>query len=302
MISALANYDMPTAVGILARAAFAVEDDGNPASRARLPEEFRVREAIFDEVRRKVGISREDQSAPAIELIGKALDEEIDTLSAPDTDPDQVLDQLGLKGELPSDLYKVEVASNVRDVYKKHETAEILRIRETVANADREERLGLPVGPGEDPRLVALFSKVYSYKNPYDNFTLLVAAQPANGRELRAYQAWRLYPDAVSFSGSEKLIDLLRRFCDVYGMEFEVNGVRSKFALELEIPAEPTPRHHINVLPLYVRDSKGRKVEKNVDVTVNWFAEFRPGQGHHALLVTAINMTKYTATLSGHGW
>ena len=80
MIAALTDYPPKIALGLVARAALEVEDEGNPAATSREPNEADVRQRIFAEVRSSIGVALDDQSPSALERLSDALDEELDRI------------------------------------------------------------------------------------------------------------------------------------------------------------------------------------------------------------------------------
>lgn len=304
MISALAEFDSHTAAGIVARAALAVEDEANPAALATLPGEDRVRDRLFAEVRASLELAPNDWSPMAMSRIGDALDQELDALS-PVENEQRVLDELGKRGELPADLYRIVIDEGMRNIYAKHWLAEVDRIHKTIKKADREESLGLenPV----EPSLVKLFARHYAGGNPYHDYTHLVVTQPGDNRQLYVAAAWRLYTFSVPHVEGASLLDMLKRFCAVYGVKFKVDGIEHEaFTLTLNIPGEEMS-FKVEVGAQTMTDSKGRRVPKPLPaLSLSFFtergADRATGAARSAYMVTCINSDKYKAALVEHGW
>jgi|GEM_PF-1494746 len=299
MISAIANFERNAALGILARAAIAAEDDRNPDAIYRFPNEKEIRTSIFDEIRHSIGIAADDMSPAAEIRIGEAIDLELFSLVGK-TDADTVLRKLALNGNIPSDLYDIEIIANIKNFYHRNWLKEEALILQTIRKADQEQHFG----PGEDtelPVLVSLFSKFFPDKYPARSFTMLVAGQ-RNGLKLVVHQSWRLYANSVSLGGVSDLVDMLRRFCDKFGLEFEVNGNRSKFMLDVKLSDTEGMQRNINVLPLYGRDSKGRKIDKSMTFMVSDSKIMRNDGAMHSALTVVINLESYLADLEAHDW
>lgn len=299
MISAIANLERNAALGVLARAALASEDDRNPEASYRFPNEKAIRTAIFDEIRLSIGIPSDDISSAAEIRVGEAIDLELFSLVGK-TDAETVLRELALYGNLPSDLYAIEIIPNIKDFYHRNWLKEEDLILQTIRKADQEQHFG-PSEDTDQPALVSLFSKFFLDKYPAKSFTMLVAGQ-RNGLGLVVHQAWRLYANSVSLGGATDLVDMLRRFCDKFGREFEINGIRSKFMLDVKLSDNKGMLRKIIISPLYGKDSKGRKIEKSMDFMMSDFNVSRNDGTTHSSLTVVINLESYLADLEAHDW
>lgn len=296
MIAAIAQYEPSIAAAILSRAAFWLEDENNPASKAVLPDEDSVRKAVISEVKKSIGASEEDTRPQVLEKIGNELDKETDSLIGK-TDVNAVLHRLALEGDIPSDLYQIQIVPNVKSIYEKHwpETEE--HIRDAVKTAELEQHFG-PNSEENKPKLISLFLKSFPDKFPFRSFKLLVAGQ-RNGLLLNIQQAWRIYADQINLEGAADLVEILRRFADKYGVDFTFNGVATKFVLHADRPAGT--ESNIVILPQYKRDGKGRKVDRPINVNVTHFFSNSKNETFSSLTL-AIDLDKYNQTLIEHGW
>ena len=116
MIGALETLDEKTALGILARAALALEDQGNPAAKALLDGEATLRSRILKEARHNLGIKEDDYNPETIEKLSDYLDQESDRLTGV-LNTEAALKRLAARGELPSDLYKINIIENIADFH-----------------------------------------------------------------------------------------------------------------------------------------------------------------------------------------
>lgn len=230
MISAISKFDDITAAGLLARAALAVMDIDNPAGEPRMQNEQAVRSDLLREIRGKLGIGLDDYSQFSLEKIIQQLDDESDRLVG-GVDERKTLEKLSEKGELPSDLFDVEIIDQVKSFHKKKFSHEEALILDTVKAPDQQQHFGEPVGPGE-PFLISLFAKYFQNKFPLRSFTMLVAGQ-RYGLQLVVHQAWRVYADQVNLEGVSDLVEMLERFSDKFGAEIEVGGRKGHFFREL---------------------------------------------------------------------
>jgi len=301
MINSLSGYDNVTAAGLLARMALALDDAGNPAANDRLPEEKWLRNKVRTELYATLGLKLDDESLEAIEKFADALDTASDSLLGP-LDMQEALASLSKKGELPSDLYHIRIMEQVEDLYGDKYPAEHELIEATVRGPDQEQHFGDP-DPGDEGRhLISMFAKHFPDPFPYRSFTLLVLAQ-RQGTLLTVVHSWRLYADRVNFAGVSDLVDVARRFVDVYGKDILVNGEKGRFFLTATLTKNGSTETTIEVPSKYVLDSKGRRKEVTSAVTdIYCFQQSKPAGGIVASLLMAIDRLKYLASLSAHGW
>jgi hypothetical protein len=109
MLQSLADVDPVRGAGLLARMWLRFADghpwsDGEPIS----DDQKALEERVLGELRGRLGISAQDASADAVRRLMAALSEEADAFDR-DIDEDAALDRQGDAGELPSDLYVVEI-------------------------------------------------------------------------------------------------------------------------------------------------------------------------------------------------
>lgn len=299
MLSTLEKFDKVTAAGILARAAIAADDEVNPAAAIRLPDENSIRSAVWDELRRELGIRSDDDSPSTVERVVDAIDAEIEKLiEAPDTDA--ALQKLSARGELPSDLYDVMVSPSIQEFHGDKFFREYSLIAETVHDPDQEQHFGIPKDDN-GPALVSLFAKHYPNENRLRSFTLLVAGQ-RDGLRLAVHQAWRLYFDRVDMVGIKDLVDMLRRFANAFGVDFLLNGKPTRFALMAEIKQGERFNALLNVNHKTKIDGRGRVRIEQRKIEFTWFHQDRPNSKSAAALAVAIDMDKYRSALKDRGY
>lgn len=299
MIAALQKLEPLTAIGVLARAAFSLDWDENPVAKMRLPNESIVRKAIFEEVRGNLGFAADDESPKALELLGDAIDEELTQLAGT-TDNDEVLRKLAVKGEVPADLYQPVLLPVLRQVYEDHWYLAQDNIFDTIRRADQEQHFETAGSAGGTP-LISLFTKEFLGKDPRNNFTMLVAAA-RDGLKLEVHQAWRIYHEDVFLAGASDLVDILKRFSDVFGLEFSFKGKRAKFMLEVELDETAEYSAKIEIIFPITTDSKGRRKQRDSNFTLSHFVGKRANGTANAALTVAIDLNKYLATLVAHKW
>jgi hypothetical protein len=284
MIDALGKLDKQTAVGVLARAALALDGDGNPAAEARIEGEESLRAALWQEARGHLGIGPEDRRPEAIEQVGEWLDDLSEQIiGSPDTQ--SALTRLADRGDLPSDLYDIRIVQNVLNIYEDDSALQSKLIQETIRAPDVEQHYGLPQGK-DVPAMISLFSRSFRTPWPFKDFTVLVGAQRGDGAILHVNQAWKVYPSIVPTKGAGKdLVKVLERFADVYGEDITLGGRRGRFFV---FANEPVPQDFsVNI----GRRRRGR-------INISGFAQTDPENGkERAALVLAVDVYRYQADL-----
>lgn len=287
MIEALSNFDKVTAAGILARAALALAHSTNPAAAPAVADELSVRRVVIQQVRKQAGVAPDDNSEDALQRIEERLDSETDSLLGEVNDV-AALDKRALDGTLPSDLYSVELVPNIADALGHRFQQERTLIEKTIKASDREQHVAPTEENNGEVFAISLFSKYFPDKFPGRSFTMLVVAE-RRGFQLVVHQAWRLYPNEVDISEATDLVDMLRRFAKVYGVEIEHQGVKSKFIFRGEVPLGATVAESYK---FRLRHSK---------ITLSHFYKRDPatGRGWVALVVGA-DINQYRKTLSAY--
>lgn len=283
MIRALEGLDPKSAVGLLARAALSL-GYVNPSSYALAGEEV-VRANLIEEARDRLGIAKDDDSPDSIERLAEFLDEESDRLLGP-PDTEAALARLATRGDLPSDLYKINIIPNVVDLYGKQFPLEKEVIETTIRSPSMEQHYGPMTAPGK-PALISLFMRPFRTKWPLRDFVMLVAAQ-RDQIQLHVHQAWRIYATRVNTAGLKEPVDWLRRFSDVYGRDVTIEGRTGRFFMFVDGPVP----EKISWQP-----KQGKET-----IIVSKFTQNDPVSGReHSALIVAIDVNKYLSTLKDLG-
>jgi len=235
---------------------------------------------LIDETRNRLGINREDNAPDTLSRIADFLDSESDKLLSP-TNTDLALGRLAERGDLPSDLYEINIIEAISDTHGKNWQLEKELIETTIRDFTQEQHYGPPRKPHE-PAMISLFVRSFRTKWLGKNFMMLVAAR-RDGFKLHVHQAWRIYPSKVNMAGASGPVGLLQRFSNVYGAEIEMDGRMGHFFLFSATPAPDNykiklhnkPRH-IHVSQFFQFDSRGRR---------------------NSALIVAIDLVKYKNTL-----
>jgi hypothetical protein len=297
MIATLAEYEPTVAMGILARAALEIDTDTEPELPALIPDEPTVRTALLNEVRRSLGLEPNDTSPDAMAKVSDALDSELERFAG-HIDTREVLQQLSAAGSLPSDLYDVQIVRNVQDLYQSTWYEMSTQIVDTVHRPDKEEHFGQLDHPNV-PALVSLFSKWIPGKFLYKGFTLLVVGQ-REGLVFRVHQAWKIFTDTLPTQPRGSLLDLFKRFANEFGLDFEFNGVKSKFLLEVEMPKGERLIQRLHILPITKTDGRGRKIEV-APTEVTWSIFSAESENElRSCFVVAFNLDRYRKMLDAH--
>jgi hypothetical protein len=287
MIKAVSSLDAKSAAGVLARAALSVAYVDDPLGASVLPGDLIPR--VIEEARHHLGLSSEENNEEAFEKIADFLDQEADKLLAP-PNTESALFRLAERGDLPSDLYEINIIPNVIDVYRGRFPLEKQIIETTIRAPTLQQHYG-PVRKPHEPTMISLFLRSFRTRWPLKDFSVIVAAQ-RNGFNLDVHQAWRIYPQIVSLRGVETPIDWLHKFADHYGYEIEVGGRKGHFFLMAEGPIP-------NQMWIPQKVSKRNRLEPQS--TVSRFAQHNPTGAQISALIVAIDIQKYWVTLEQMG-
>jgi hypothetical protein len=281
MIEAVASLDRVTAAGLLAKAALAV---GYASSDADV-----VVINIIDEARRRLGLSKDANDTESLEQIADYLDDESDKLiDRPNTE--SALFRLAQRGDLPSDLYEINIIPNVSDIYGKQFPLEKEIIETTIRAPSMEQHYG-PLRKPNEPVMVSLFLRSFRTRWQLKDFTVIVVAERI-GLALIVHQAWRVYPWKVNLSGVLTPVDWLRKFADYYGYEIDVGGKKGHFFLISDAPVPSTYTIQHSVKP------GGREQRTIVTCLVQQEPETNK---ETSAFIIAINIQKYRDTLEQLG-
>lgn len=298
MLSSLKKIDQRTAVGILSRAALFIEDRYNPEVAYKFDGEAAIREAVLHEVMQRIGIQSLEVPPELLERLGDILDDESESLIG-DPDPEPALENLGREGVLPSDLYQVQIIPNISEFHGDKFPQEEGFIRETVARPDKEQHYGPQSEPGE-PVLISLFAKRFVHKFPIRSFTMLVAGQ-RNGTVLVVHQAWRIYDDMVNLTGINSLVEMLERFSDAFGAEFEFEGRSGHFILNTEVPKGQRDLKIEFKTDHMHKAWRGNQAENKITIS-HFTLENQQNREKSASLIVAIDLARYGSVLKSRRW
>ena len=226
MIKALEEFDKMAAVGVLARAALSLGYcDGPQLGAVEREEDIQTR--VVEEVRSRLGISKDDNSRDALDRMADCLDAESDQLlAAPDTEA--ALSRLAERGDLPSDMYEIGIVPDIPAALGKRFALEKDVIATTIRDPTTEQHFG-PARGLHEPAMISLFLRNFRTKWPLRDFFMLVAAQ-RDGFHLQIHQAWRIYPSRIRCVRSFATpVDWLKRFSESYGAKVEVEGTKANF-------------------------------------------------------------------------
>ena len=291
MIRAIQHLDNKTAAGILARAALSLENDlPNPDNQFAIANEADLRRNVLIELKNSLGLSHQDFNPTNIHTLYDALDLEVDKLLGK-VDVQEALKRVSNRGSLPSDQFEITIIPNVEEFYGEHFAEEYPRIIETIKSPHKEQQFGEPKSENE-PFLLSLFGRYYRSKYPGKDFLLLVAGQRM-GLKLEVHLVWRIYPLIVPFNESDKLVTILEKFANVFGVVVTAGDKSGSFILSATVPEETTEESFsFEMLP----DPKAR-------ITISAFSQINPiTKQMNASLITGINLRKYIDSVKKMGW
>ena len=186
----------------------------------------------------KVDLGRADARARA-KLLDVANDELV-TLALGSARP-KAQDKLGDLGLVSPRRYRFEQTPQLRDLIGRRGVTK-REIEDTVHSPDAYQHLFPPGDFNPDVELMSLFVRVLNRAQVAQDGALAVwclVVAKREGLKIAGYDAFRVYEDIVKFADGSPL-ELLRAFCEVYGMELDIKGKRfGKFLTYAKILVEP---------------------------------------------------------------
>src|SRR5205823_1136112 len=139
------------------------------------------------EARGKLGIGSEDEDPESIERLADFLDKEADRLSVP-SNIDGAIERMANRGDLPSDLYEIEISPDIAKFHGRSFDLEKRLIEGTIKSPSAEQHYGQDIA-ADGPAMISLFTKVFRTKWPLKDFVMLVGAQ-RHGKKQMVMQAF----------------------------------------------------------------------------------------------------------------
>jgi hypothetical protein len=176
MINALEKkFGRTAAAGLLARAALSL----GYVEESKGKQEIIIAQ-IIEEARNCLGISRDDNAPDTLSRLADFFDSESDKLLSP-TNTDLALGRLAERGDLPSDLYEINIIKNVSDIYGSKFPLEKALIETTIRDFAQEQHYGPPRKP-HAPAMISLFGRLFRTKWPLKNFVMLACIMQRSDR------------------------------------------------------------------------------------------------------------------------
>jgi hypothetical protein len=250
-------------------------------------------DALLAEVRTQVKVSPSDNSSEARAAILNFLAQQFaDYLLA--TRKPAIRARLGASGELPASLYRLTFPDSFRQAAKRGIRRS--HVENAVFSPDAVEHLLPEKLQQAGSPAASIYGKILGEPSSRNQYTLLVITQ--RNQDVQAYgSAWRVYHSDVDVSKATTLIDRLRAFVDVYGLEISVGGIRSTEKLILYRSFQAT------------KDSKPTQlVQIHSDTTPlprfemhHFLKVTSPGGLVEVAIAFAIDLTRYEQDLERHG-
>lgn len=282
MLPGLENLDPITRLGFLARTALAISSSPhNPDAAPALPNEMELREKVLAHLRTQLGLSHDDDSPSARERIGDELDAESDQLVS--VDEEGAIRRLSDKGLLASDQLEIKFEeAHVRQVWGNSFKRECNLAKKTICRPDREEQFG-PAGDKPIPDMVSIFARwEKTGKTPFLHF---VDGWRAGGI-FHVTNIWRIYADDVSLEPVGTLVDVMRKFSEIFGHPIRIGRHVGKFIESARVKRGENVQLSCERLP-------GEGVYSG-------FRRFL-GDEEEFVFASAIDLVRYKASMRRHG-
>tara|TARA_B100001105_G_scaffold253710_1_gene247823 strand:+ start:502 stop:1335 length:834 start_codon:yes stop_codon:yes gene_type:complete len=228
-LNTLENLDRSMANAALAMAAMNVAGPGM----ATIPEKYsEISHRLVKEVKLKLAIPEDDNSAENLERVRVVLAAEVDKRVYDGVDRGAVRRRLGARGALPTAGYKISFAADFAKDFGEKESF----VRESVLRADYICHLGQGTADG-DPACTIFARKVRSKDRRSEQWALIQAQR--TGDKIEIISLWRIFDATVDTSHCEDVVDLLKAFLNVYGIEMMINDKAEPVLLLLDTNLGP---------------------------------------------------------------
>jgi hypothetical protein len=283
MFGPLLNLDPNEAMGILARAALALETDvSNPDAAVRSEKEDHIRHQIYDIAASKINLSSvSDDPYQAAEWISAQLDD-----IAPAYNHDTTRARLAESALLSSENYDVTFAESFTNKAAHGAVDKDVALK-VIKDPDAVSDWGLDQSSGFSMQML-LGRWIGSPIDRSFHFALVVCDK--SEAVLNVHDMWRVIPSIVDISAAADLLDVYRRFCVYYGFTVRAGGKSGRFIDNVVIRkpidgATPDGKNAIHF-----------DVPKNEDMVLTFMARDR-GEDIDLAFVAAINIKRYVRDL-----
>jgi len=285
MIQALKTYNKSFAEGMLARTSFFLDDDPMLRTLKPIENEDAIRNNVITEICKNLNIPSVSYNKQAVL---DYLDDELEkSTKLEDKTEKEILNRLSARGELPTDLYTVNIQNTIatkkfQNIFKKNEAL----ITETIKKPDMTYNFGANY-------CASIFAKFYKGKYEYNSFFLLVVGK-REGLTFIVNQVWQLYNDMVSGNSFNNALDLLKHFVENFGVEVDFQGEISKFFINVIAKDEKEFNIRIN-------ENKLKEFEKKRSgfITYHYIGQV-PDSNDKYIIFFAIDTEKYMDYITRH--
>lgn len=235
-LNTLKNLDRSMANATLAMAAMNVAGPGM----ATIPEKYsELSRRLVNEVKLKLDIPEDDNSAENLERVRVVLAAEVNKRVYDGVDRGAVRRRLGARGALPTAGYKLSFAADFAKDFGEKESF----VRESILRADHICHLGQGTAD-DDPACTIFARKVRSKDRRSEQWALILAQR--TGDKIDILALWRIFDATVDTSQCKDVVDLLRAFLNIYGVEMTINGKGTPALLVLDTNLGPDMNFEIH--------------------------------------------------------
>lgn len=248
---------------------------------------------LLAEIRRIAKLRPADDSARARTVILSHLSKAMADQTLDNARVNEIKARLGQRGELPATLYRLQFRDSLREAekrgIKRSHIEDVVYARDSMV----EHLLPDQIQVGGYPA-VSIYGKTYGETRSRDRFTLLVLTNRAN--DVQVFDAaWRVYHSDVDVSKVSSLLDLLRAFVGVYGLDISLSDLpRERFIFYKTFQTAPSPK-------------PTKLIQVFADITpmpnfeVSSFFRYDPNGLMEVAIAFAINLTRYKEDQRRHG-
>jgi hypothetical protein len=284
MLDLFKQFDSATANGILAAAALTNTNNPEVGEQPAILRTYGKEAAVaLTEIRDRLRIPRDLDSAQTHALISKAIADTLQQSILRDADTAKILTRIGNAGRLPPLAYDVIQPREFQGMFYRLGVSRN-NVEDAVKRPDDHQHL-LTEGMPPEWQDISLFMKRVMSREPSRRHWLLVQSHRV-GAGQKVGAAWRVFPDDVNIESAQQPVDVLKAFVEVYGVPVNVGETKALFIESELFPAGPV-KIDVSPAPLdhFISSSS----------TTNAAGQFRVG------VTYCIDIPKYRVALARHG-
>lgn len=249
-----------------------------------------LQEALFNEIRIRLGLRKNDNSPEALAKIHRLLAEEMSRRALSRAKEQEARARIGDRGDLPASLYDIKFPE-IFDQQPFLKAIPRFLIEDSMKAPDSVQHLNPEEFGSTADTQFSLYLKSSTHRVIPEPFYILTTSM-RKGYSQTAMGAWILFASELKSAKSLLPLDALRAFVDVYGVTIHINSKSSKFFLYESVPFMVNER-----TPLIRFEDEKKDFYSSMMVRVN-----NEKRVVEIAIAYVIDLQKYTETMKRHGF